>query len=102
MASSPVHGLYDTAQDRDSAFEKLQARAVAKQAEVEAPPARTPADSPWGDTPDPEPRTRTAPRPRASSRQSMGEAFAKSLLRSVGSQVGREIMRGVLGSLRRR
>ncbi len=102
MASSPVHGLYDTAQDRDSAFEKLQARAVAKQAQVEAPPARTPADSPWGDTPAPEPRTRAAPRPRASSRQSMGEAFAKSLLRTVGSQVGREIMRGVLGSLRRR
>ena len=102
MAASPVHGLYDTAQDRDSAFEKLQARAQAKQAQVEAPPTRAPADSPWGDTPDPEPRARSAPRPRASSRQSMGEAFAKSLLRTVGSQVGREIMRGVLGSLRRR
>ncbi|HEY9219835.1 MAG TPA: helicase HerA-like domain-containing protein, partial [Phenylobacterium sp.] len=31
-----------------------------------------------------------------------GEAFAKSLMRSIGSTVGREIMRGVLGGLRRR
>jgi hypothetical protein len=40
-----------------------------------------------------------APRARASNRQSMGEAFAKSMLRTIGSQVGRELIRGVLGSL---
>ena len=45
----------------------------------------------------------TAPaRPRASSRQGMGETFAKSLLRTVATQAGREIMRGLLGGLRRR
>jgi hypothetical protein len=37
--------------------------------------------------------------PRASSRQGMGEAFAKSMLRTIGSQVGRELIRGVLGGL---
>jgi hypothetical protein len=47
-----------------------------------------------------QPAPRAAPRP--SNRQGMGEAFAKSLLRTIGSQVGREIIRGVLGSLRRR
>jgi hypothetical protein len=35
-------------------------------------------------------------------RQSVGEALAKSVVRSVGSQVGRAIVRGVLGSLLRR
>jgi hypothetical protein len=29
----------------------------------------------------------------------MGEAFAKSMLRTIGSQVGRELIRGVLGGL---
>jgi hypothetical protein len=32
----------------------------------------------------------------------MGEAFAKSLLRTIGSTVGRELIRGALGSLRKR
>jgi hypothetical protein len=32
----------------------------------------------------------------------MGEALAKSMLRSIGSQLGREILRGVLGGMRRR
>ncbi|NBU27828.1 MAG: DUF853 family protein, partial [Caulobacteraceae bacterium] len=48
-------------------------------------------------------RTRApAPRARSSSREGVGEAFAKSMLRSIGSQVGRELLRGVLGSLKRR
>jgi len=29
----------------------------------------------------------------------MGEAFAKSMLRTLGSQVGRELIRGVLGGM---
>jgi hypothetical protein len=31
----------------------------------------------------------------------MGETFAKQLLRTVASTAGREIMRGILGSLRK-
>ena len=91
MAQSPVRGLYDQAQDRESAFEKLKARASAAQAEL----AETRAA--------PAPATKAErPAARASSRQGMGEAFAKSMLRTIGSTVGREIIRGVLGSLRRR
>jgi uncharacterized protein len=36
------------------------------------------------------------------TRQGMGEAFAKSAVRSIGSVVGREIIRGVLGSIFKR
>ena len=42
---------------------------------------------------------RRAPAARGSSRQGMGETFAKSMLRTIGSQVGRELIRGVLGGL---
>ena len=93
IAQSPVHGLYDQTQDRESAFEKLQARAAAAQAQDEAqttrqaPEARAPAE-------------RAAPRP--SGRQSMLETFAKQMIRTVASTAGREIMRGMLGGMRRR
>jgi DNA helicase HerA-like ATPase len=96
MGQSPVRGLYDTVKDRESAFEMLKARAdsaaaaAAREAAAEAEPASRPA-------------TRAAqPRARASSRQSMGEAFTKSLLRQAGSTIARELMRGVLGSLKKR
>jgi len=32
-------------------------------------------------------------------RQSTGEAFVKSAARAIGSQVGRQIVRGIMGSL---
>ncbi|WP_397413715.1 helicase HerA-like domain-containing protein [Phenylobacterium sp.] len=89
IGSSPVRGLYDEAKDRESAYEMLQARAkaaAAEAAEVEAEAASAKAEA----------RT---PTPRASNRQGMGEAFAKSMLRTIGSQVGRELIRGVLGGL---
>jgi DNA helicase HerA-like ATPase len=96
MSQSPVRGLYDTLQDRESAYEKLQARAAAAAAPAPAPVT---AGSP---EPAPAPRPKAAPKPRASNRQSMGEAFTKSLLRQAGSTIARELMRGVLGSLKKR
>ena len=100
MAQSPVRGLYDTALDRESAFETLQARAAAAQAPAAAPAA----NSPWnpGPAPAPAPRPKAEPKPRASSRQSMGEAFTKSLLRQAGSTIARELMRGIMGGLKKR
>jgi hypothetical protein len=83
-------------QDRESAYEKLQARAAAAAAPAPAPVT---AGSP---EPAPAPRPKAAPKPRASNRQSMGEAFTKSLLRQAGSTIARELMRGVLGSLKKR
>ena len=47
-------------------------------------------------------RERAAPRPRASSRQTPMEALTKSVLRTAGSTITRELLRGVLGSLKRR
>jgi DNA helicase HerA-like ATPase len=92
MAQSPVRGLYDQAIDRESAYEMLQRKAE-PEPEPEAPEPRR---GPWaGD----EASGRPAPQARASNRQSMGEAFAKSMLRTIGSQVGRELIRGVLGGL---
>ncbi|WP_304176131.1 helicase HerA-like domain-containing protein [Phenylobacterium aquaticum] len=95
IARSPVKGLYDQALDRESAFETLKARAAAATEAQDAPAPRagrasvptTPRDDP------------PAPRARASGRQTAMEAFAISMVRTIGTQVGRELIRGVLGGL---
>ncbi|WP_312167250.1 helicase HerA-like domain-containing protein [Phenylobacterium sp.] len=100
MAASPVRGLYDAAKDRESAYEVLKARAAAATQAAQAPAS----GSPWGggQAPAPAPRQRAPAQPRASSRQSMGEAFTKSLLRQAGSTIARELMRGILGGMKKR
>lgn len=96
MAQSPVRGLYDEPEDRESAYETLKAKAEQAAAPEPSPARRAPASSPWGGEAAPRPRA------RASSRQGMAETLAKSVLRTVGNQIGRELMRGVLGGLKRR
>ena len=96
MAASLVAGHYEQVIDRESAEEVLLARAqaataaAAKQAEAAAKPAPRPQAQPRP----------AAPRaPRASNRQSMAEALGKSVVRAAGSQVGRQIARGLLGTI---
>jgi len=92
LAASPVAGYYEKQVDRESAYEKLKARTeqVAQEQEQAQPKQGSVAsDILFG---------KTGPR---GGKQSQGllEAMAKSAARTVGSQVGRELIRGVLGSL---
>ncbi|MDA1077257.1 MAG: DUF853 family protein [Proteobacteria bacterium] len=94
MAVSPIMGKYDEAIDRESAFEKLKARA--ENAADEAERAKQEQTRP---SPKAEPE-RTAAKPKkTSSRQGVGEAFIKSVMRTVGNGIGRSLVRGILGSL---
>jgi DNA helicase HerA-like ATPase len=88
---SALAGQYDAAVDRASAYEQLAARAQA--------PARPNA-------PEHAPRTsRTATPSGAPSEEApsvLGDAlegFAKSALRAAGSQIGRQVMRGLFESM---
>ncbi|MFT4954193.1 MAG: DNA helicase HerA-like ATPase [Brevundimonas sp.] len=99
MAQSPVRGVYDQTVDRESAHEILSARAEAEAAEEKAaekadapPPARTPSRT----------TIRKPAAPRRSNRQTPMEALTKSVLRTAGTTITRELLRGVLGGLRRR
>ncbi len=105
MAASPVRGTYDTAVNRESAEEVLKARRaqaerIEAQAQADAVEAKA-AEKAARSAPAPA-RERAAPRPRASSRQTPMEALTKSVLRTAGSTITRELLRGVLGSLKRR
>ena len=85
MARSLVAGVYDQPIDRASAYETL--KLMAEQAAVAAEAARvTPAQQ--GNR-----------RPKRGNRQTPLEAFAVSAMRSLGTQIGRQVVRGTLGSL---
>lgn len=83
IGSSLIAGHYERAIDRESAYERLKARAERSSPGLDIPQAgqRIPSRGP-GRQP-----------------ETMLESVAKSVLRSAGSQLGRQVMRGVLGSI---
>ena len=112
MVMSPLKGKYETVIDRDSAYERLRAReqkaAAEAAAEAEtAAPRRGETDLRAeddgfnkgrrydGGSRSPAPKTTSTRR----SSDSIGEAFAKSFARQLGTKSGQAIVRGVLGSL---
>lgn len=105
MAASPVRGVYDTAVNRESAEEVLKARR-AQADRLEADTAFSAAQAKAAEKAArsaPTPRAPATPRPRApSNRQTPMEALTKSVLRTAGSTITRELLRGVLGSLKKR
>ncbi|WP_052748004.1 helicase HerA-like domain-containing protein [Brevundimonas diminuta] len=105
MAASPVRGVYDTAVNRESAEEVLNARR-AQADRIEAETAAAAAEAKAAEKAArsaPAPRAPASPRPRApSNRQTPMEALTKSVLRTAGSTITRELLRGVLGSLKKR
>jgi uncharacterized protein len=108
VASSLVAGVYEKTVDRESAYEKINARAASAApaaggsggslpslGTAPAPPAEQGGgwlgglkDAVFGST-----------GPRGGKHEGLAESAARSAMRSVGSAVGREIVRGVLGSL---
>jgi hypothetical protein len=117
LAGSLVAGAYDKAVDRDSAYEKLKGRAEAGAAEAQQRGGRA-----GGTAGMPMPKVpggtgaAQAPAggglggmlkdavlgttgPRGGRHPGLVEKAASSAVRSIGSAVGREIIRGVLGSL---
>jgi hypothetical protein len=112
IANSPVSGLYDQDIDRESAYEILVARArkaadqdAAKQAQ-EQQSGNGNAGGRWtlpgfGDD-DNQPAAKGQPRGRTGyQRETIVEAAMKSVARTVATQVGRALVRGILGSLKR-
>ena len=110
MAASPVAGVYDKTIDRESAEEVLAARhaaadqaADAEEAAKAEAKAQAQADKAAARA---APRAAPAPRapaaPRRSTRETPIEAMTKSVLRTAGSTITRELLRGLLGSLKKR
>jgi DNA helicase HerA-like ATPase len=101
LQNSLVTGVYEKAHDRESAYEKLQGRVQAGAAAAQTLPGGGAAgqtdsggimgglkDVLFGST-----------GPRGGVHDGLAQSMAKSAVRTMGSTVGREIIRGVLGSL---
>ena len=103
IKGSLVFGVYEKAEDRESAYEKLRAQSAAASTPAQAPemPAQAPASGGGGWFGDILGGMTGSAGGSARSRggDSVIEAAAKSAARAIGSQVGREIIRGVLGSI---
>jgi hypothetical protein len=115
MRASGLGAKYDQPIDRDSAYERLRAkseRAARDAAETEEREARakeeerefsrarrldTESDGRLRDFD--EPRRRTTSTRSSGRSDSIGEAFAKSFARQLGSKSGQAVLRGVLGSI---
>jgi len=97
LQKSPVKGVYDTPVDRDSAYEKLAKRAAQSGQPAPGKPADVAPDA--GGFGDILKGSLGGLMTGSGRKDSLVEAMAKSAMRSVGSTIGREIVRGVLGSL---
>jgi hypothetical protein len=95
IESSAIHGHYEKAVDRESAYEKLKARTEALQP---APPQPGRTGGGAGGLLSDVLFGKTGPR---GGKQSQGivDAMAKSAARAIGSEIGRQVLRGVLGSI---
>lgn len=103
IAASPVAGVYETPIDRKSAFEALAQRAKEAAAASDETSAEPEAAREFNTARRYSPGTaqKTTPSRSKSSRRSdtAGDAFMKSMARSVGTRAGSALVRGILGSL---
>ncbi len=85
LEASELHARYATSVNRESAYEKLKQRA-SRRAATPGAEAEATAEAP-------------AARPLGHGRETAGEALLKSVVRAAGSQLGRQLIRGIMGSL---
>jgi DNA helicase HerA-like ATPase len=91
MSRSMLATKYNQEIDRESAFEVLKKRTEESAAKEEADNK----PSFWGSMFGGDSGKSSSKR----SRQTAGEAFVKSMVRTIGNQLGREILRGVMGTM---
>jgi DNA helicase HerA-like ATPase len=85
MERSPFHGRYDEGVDRESAYEMLKQKAERQnQEKLEEQEEK---------------KEKKAASGSSRQRQSVAEALLKNAARSIGTTVGRQIVRGIMGSL---
>jgi DNA helicase HerA-like ATPase len=93
MSTSIMRGIYDTPTDRESAFERLKTRTATGDPVQKGETSSTSIGAIFKDVITPSGGS------GGRARQGPLEAFFVSVARSAGGQVGRQVLRGILGSL---
>eukprot|EP01032_Pedospumella_encystans_P020809 gene20809-23636_t len=99
LKNSLVAGVYEAAQDRESAYEKLKGSPAATGTSTPTGSAETPADSGSGLMNSVSDFIFGSTGPRGGQHDGVAQMVVKSAVRTMGSAIGREIVRGVLGGL---
>ena len=101
MANSLVAGVYEKVVDRESAYEKLKGRAeqMAAQAPANGKGAATAPQEEGGLLGGLNDVLFGSTGPRGGRRDGLAQTMAKSAVRTMGTTLGREILRGVMGSI---
>jgi uncharacterized protein len=103
IGASVLAGHYEKAVDRESAYEKLQARAGQKVEAAGAPAAAPGASVPEGAKPSFFDTVVAVFQPKIGPRggihDSVATSMAKSAMRAASSQMGRQVVRGILGGI---
>jgi DNA helicase HerA-like ATPase len=101
MAGSLVAGVYEKVVDRESAYEKLKGRAeqMAAQAPANGKGAATAPQEEGGLLGGLNDVLFGSTGPRGGRRDGLAQTMAKSAVRTMGTTLGREILRGVMGSI---
>lgn len=105
IQASPVYGKYEETVDRESAFEVLKVRAdqvAAQEAAAEQTELEAKAEAQRQKEAERQYKAQNYGRPRARAAQDPMSKMVNSAVRSMGTQIGRQIIRGVLGNLFKR
>ncbi|MFJ5782146.1 helicase HerA-like domain-containing protein [Streptomyces hydrogenans] len=105
VKGSPLYGRYAQAVDRESAYERLSADEAARSARAAETAARAEREKAEREAAKKAAGTERARAPEEEPSlvdQVVGSGMFKSLARSIGTQLGREISRSVFGTARRR
>ncbi|MGW2118832.1 helicase HerA-like domain-containing protein [Streptomyces zhihengii] len=101
VSASPLHARYAQAVDRESAYERLTDAQRAAEAEAERAAAGEAAREAAGDGRREPAGPRGGRREESLAEQVVGSGVFRSLARSVGTRLGREITRSLFGTARR-
>lgn len=99
IAGSLVAGVYEKAVDRESAYEVLKGRAESAPGAPSVPSAGKPAAEDGGGSNFLNDLLFGSTGPRGGKKDGLVQTMAKSAVRTVGTNVGKQILRGVLGGI---
>ncbi|WP_328969671.1 helicase HerA-like domain-containing protein [Streptomyces sp. NBC_00239] len=106
VKASPLYLRYAQPVDRESAYEKISAEQAAAERAAEAAAAAAEAEKQAEAAERAEAKAtragKAAPEDRSLAEQVVGSGVFRSLARSIGTQLGREISRSIFGTARRR
>ena len=96
ITGSVIYGHYEKLVDRESAYELLRAQAAGAAARAEAQTSKAAEEQQGGGLND---VLFGSTGPRGGQRDGLMQIAAKTMTRTIGSSLGRQIVRGILGSL---